>query len=314
MRRHPNSLVCRRLPTAAALWFVCFVCTGVAIAQRAGPAVGSSVSMSLTPVYEGNADLDAGGRFSVTRLLLGAGWEGPIGIGNGARLGVDLRYSAEEFDFSGDASVAGGPPWENLHFANLSTPVSWTTHETLSWRVAPLVGYAGEDGADWDDALVYGAAVSVGRMIRPGLVLGIGGGVFREIDETKGYPFLMVIWRFADRWTLSNPFRPGPAGPAGLELAREFDGNWSAGVGGTYANVRFRLDDDGPAPGGVGEVQGVPVYGRLSKAWNERISTSLWAGIVLGGELEAEDEDGRRVYGSDYDPAPFTAATLSIRY
>ena len=47
------------------------------------------------------------------------------------------------------------------------------------------------------------------RIFSPDLVFGVGAGVFRQIDETKVFPFLVVNWKITDRLRLGNPLQAG---------------------------------------------------------------------------------------------------------
>lgn len=82
--------------------------------------------------------------------------------------------------------------------------------------------------------------------------LGVGLGVYDQIEKTSVFPVVIVDWRLNDLWRLVNPLPSGPTGAAGLELDYRFDGNWTAGVGVAYRSVRFRLNDRASAPGGCG--------------------------------------------------------------
>ena len=93
----------------------------------------------------------------------------------------------------------------------------------------------------------------------------LGAGIVRQIDETKVFPFLIVHWQIDDKWLLSNPFRAGPAGGAGLELSYALDDNWELAGGGAYRSYRFRLKENGPTPNGVGENRFVPLFARVTR-------------------------------------------------
>jgi hypothetical protein len=137
--------------------------------------------------------------------------------------------------------------------------------------------------------------------------------VYYRLEEVSAFPYLVVDWRISERFRLANPLRAGPTGPAGLELACAVSDGWDLGFGGAYRSVRFRLDDEGVAPGGVGEGRAIPAWLRLSHRMGP-FALDAYAGAVLGGKLSVENEQGGGVGSADYDPAPFVALRIQARF
>jgi hypothetical protein len=183
------------------------------------------------------------------------------------------------------------------------------------WRLTatPSAELSGESGAGWGNALAYGAVLSAGKRVGDTLTLGIGAGVFYRLEEVRVFPYLVVDWRITERLRLSNPLRAGPTGPAGLELVRSLPGGWETGIGGAYRSIRFRLDDEGAAPAGVGEVRAIPAWFRLSHRTGPFL-VDAYAGAVLGGKLSVENGQGDGLGSGTYDPAPFAALRLQARF
>jgi hypothetical protein len=71
------------------------------------------------------------------------------------------------------------------------------------------------------------------------------------------FPYITVNWQMTERLRLINPSRTSPAGPAGLELVYAIDKYWETGLGAAYRSYRFRLEEDGPIPNGIGEYKTV---------------------------------------------------------
>ena len=134
----------------------------------------------------------------------------------------------------------------------VSVPVSWALSNNWSLTVAPSVDWFSEKSASNSESRVWGAMVSGVKQFGGGNRLGVGLGVYDQIEKTSVFPVVIVDWRLNDRWRLVNPLPSGPTGPAGLELDYRFDGDWTAGVGVAYRSVRFRLNDRASAPGGCG--------------------------------------------------------------
>ena len=282
--------------------------TGAAHAQ----ATGWRPFVSVTPVYQGDADLDGGGDYSAMNLIVFAGVAGEIGNGN--RAGVTLNYSHTDYSFSNPARFGGAAPWDAVQRYGMSVPLAFALNDGWSLGVTPTIDWFRETGADMGDSLSWGGIVSATKRFDDGNRLGAGVIAVDRIEETSVFPFLLVDWRIGERWRLLNPLPAGPTGPAGLELDYRFDSGWNLGLGAAWRNTRFRLSTDGAVPDGVGEERGMPVFLRATRAFGEQMSLNLYAGMVYGGELRVEDASGRTLSEVDFDPAPFLGATFLARF
>jgi len=288
----------------------------IASAQtRGGPPGGApavSASVSAGYLHEFGGAVSGGGDFSVSRAFVGADVAGETATKTA--LGIGLAYDLEEYSFSGPPGLTAPAPWGTIHRLGFSP--SLVHSFSPGWRllVAPSIGFAAEEGADFGDALVYGAVVSATKTIGPDLSIGLGAGVFRQIERWRVFPFLSIAWRINDRWRLSNPLRVGPAGPAGLEMSYSIDGNWEAGAGGAYRSYRFRLDEDENVPDGIGEYRGIPLFARLSRSWREGWRVNLYAGAVLGGRLALENSRGDGIASASFDPSPLAALFVTRKF
>ena len=81
-----------------------------------------------------------------------------------------------------------------------------------------------------------------------------------------------------------------------------------------HKQLRFRLDDDGVAPDGVGEEKSVPIFLVLSYRPAERSSVSLLAGMNFYGSVSVFDDRGKKIAGEDYDPTPFLGLAFSLTF
>ena len=302
------------LIVAVALWAL----TGsfVSAQTSGGPpegAPGVSTTVSAGFLHEFGAGISGGGDFRVSRAFAAVDASGAPG--SKVLLGLSLTYDLEEYSFAGPSGPASLAPWGTVHRIGFSPSLIHTV--APGWRlfVAPSIGLSGERGADPGDALVYGGIVSASKTIGRDLTLGLGAGAFRQIARWRAFPYLFIRWRINDRWRLSNPLRVGPAGPAGLELAYSPDGTWEAAVGGAYRSYRFRLDEDGAVPGGIGEVRGIPVLARLSRSWRSSgWKADLYGGVAPGGRLALEDAGGNGIRSVSFDPMPLAALVVSRKF
>ena len=103
----------------------------------------------------------------------------------------------------------------------------------------------------------------------------MGAGVFRQIDKTKVFPYLLINWKITDRWAINNPLPAGPSGGAGLELSYALANKWRLSGGAAYRCYRFRLSESNYTPNGIGQNSFIPVFARLSYAIDGRSSAII---------------------------------------
>jgi len=277
--------------------------------RKPGDVTGSA---SATGVSQLETDLSDGGNFR---------WSGGVVAGSlnwqlsrEFAAGLSLRYDFESWKFSTPNALGRVAPWGDLNRPSVAVNLAYQHASDLAVFVAPQIEWDYESGASAGNAKNYGAVVGVTKVFSPKLVLGLGAGVFRQIDETKVFPFLIVNWQIDDKWRLTNPLRAGPAGGAGLELAYAIDANWELAGGGTYREYRFRLRDDGPVPDGIGQNRGIPLFARLSRTLGPKGRVDLYAGAVVGGRLEVTSADGNATSSSDYRTAPLFGITAALDF
>lgn len=296
---------------ASALSALAALCTGAGTAAAAEPGNWQSF-VSVTPVYQGNGDLDSGGNFSMSGAIVRGGTTYNLGGGN--RAGVSLNYDYYDFSFSNASAFGATAPWGTVQRYGVTVPFSFSVGDDWSVSFAPSADWFKENGANTSDSLVWGATLSGAKRFENGNRLGLGVGVFSQIEKTSVFPFVIVDWRLDDRWRLINPLPTGPTGPAGLELEYRFNGGWTAGVGASYRVLRFRLSDSGPVSSGVGEQRGVPVFLRVTHNFTDRMALHFYGGVVAGGKLRVENSSGDKLREEDFDPAPLLGLTFAGRF
>lgn len=276
------------------------------------PPVGATeYSLTAFPLYQFDTGLEGGGDYSVQRYFFR--FDADRRMTDTIHAGLGLSYDHEDWDFTG-ATGFKGIPWGDIHRTSVDLRFQYTGIENWALSFLPSVQSAREAGADWGDSIQAGAVVAGAYRFSPRLTLGLGAGLFTGLEETKGFPFVVVRWQISDRLLLANPFRPGPTGPAGLELTYFLGDGWEVAVGSAWRSFRFRLDDQGPAPEGIGEVELLPTWGRVRWQLDRRWAFDLYAGYAFDGELKLEDRNGNEIGTVDQDPAPFGAVTISFRF
>jgi hypothetical protein len=134
-------------------------------------------------------------------------------------------------------------------------------------------------------------------------------------DDTQVTPMVAVNWKANDRWTVRLGLIPLSGGTgAGAEGEYKLNESWNLGIGLLVHERRFRLDDGGPVPNGVGEETNVPIRARLGWKVNDKTSVHFIAGIASGGELRVENQNGTLLAKQDYDPAPYLAVRALFRF
>jgi hypothetical protein len=269
-------------------------------------------SAALTGFNQFNANLDGGGR---------SNWAGVLASGTLTRqltpqfsAGLTVRYDYQSWNFNAPAAFGGVAPWTNLNAPLIALDIRYAQRSDLIVSVRPTVEWAYENGARTGDALTYGAVASVTRVFSSDLVLGLGVSAFRRIDKTQALPFLLVNWKFADRWRVANPFPAGPTGGAGLEFVYTPNERWEFAQGVAYRSYRFRLKQDGPTPGGIGENSFIPLFARFSRTFSKDLRLDLWGALVAGGSLSVDYANGDGRFHDDYKAAPGLGATLAWRF
>lgn len=266
---------------------------------------------SLTYLELADADLDRGGKVGLQqyRLAIGAGWD----RGQGEGFGLNFSWSMSDYGFSG-ATVFGAQAWGEVNVLGLGASYRKAVNSTDLLLVSPSLQFARAEGADWGESLEYGLVSSYNRRFSDTLTLGIGLAAFTGLEETRAFPILAVDWQFADDWHLRNPFTPGPAGPAGLELVYSLSQDWEIALAGGWRSERFRLSDGGTNPDGVGELEGIPLVLSSRWKWSESISASIYGGWFFGGELTAEDRSGNELNSDDLDGSAMWGFSVSGRF
>lgn len=273
----------------------------------AQPNSGDGITVTTSAYYLADAALDEGGDWSTSSfgLKVGRNWNN----GEGGSFGMGFQYEYHDHSFSGVDS-----PWDSVQVAGVSGIWTRQLDENWSLYVSPSIELSREDGGDTGDAFEFGSIVAFNRFYSRDLQVGYGFGLFTGLEDTTAYPILLIRWQINESWYLGNPFTPGPVGPAGLEIGYRSGENWSIAFGSAYRSNRFKLDDDGEVPGGFGETEAIALFIRSSHDFQNGSELHLYAGTLVGGELSLEDEGGRTVAESDFDPSLLIAIAWQGRF
>jgi hypothetical protein len=284
----------------AALAVAASMAAATAAQAQGGPPPLSSVSAAALARL--NAGLDGGGDFSANGIVA----KGSLGraLGSSFTAALTLSYAYEDWSFDTPNAFGRAAPWTSLNVPSVGANVSYRHSDRLSMFVAPQVAWNYESGANASDGMSYGAAFGAIYAYSPTLTLGLGAAAFRQVNRTNIFPFVVVNWKINDKLTLSNPLEAGPTGGPGIELTYGIDDAWDAGIGVAFRDTRFRLKDDGPQPGGIGEDKGIPLFAHVAYSPTKAVKVDLYAGAILNGRLKVLDANGSTVMSSDYGAQP----------
>ncbi|MCV6585506.1 MAG: hypothetical protein OIF47_08220 [Marinibacterium sp.] len=277
---------------------------------QGGPPAGWSTRADGLFSYQGQTDLSDGGAFSVGRGFLrgSAIYRSDQGYSAGLSIGLG-RYA---YDFSN----TGADPWDDVIDLRLTAPMRFDTGARSSVFLAPSLRYDYERDASASDGQTYGLFGGISWRINDRLTIGPAFGAFSEIgnDDWDVFPAVLVDWQIAERWRLSTAQAPGATQGPGLSLTYSPNDTFRYGLTARYERNRFALDDDGIAPGGVGQDSSLPVALSVQYAPNPATSLSAFVGAEFNGELVLEDQDGAKVSRQDYDTAPIAGISFRLAF
>ncbi|MBM9536114.1 hypothetical protein [Desulfobulbus alkaliphilus] len=293
----------------SALGAFIFLSTSIAFASPAQADSGWSSRLTTGYLVSTDADFDSGGTYSSRLFFIDGSTR--KSFANHFSIGLGLNYTTLDYDFKD----FGVNPWDRADFLTISVPVTMKAGESGRLSVAGSFGSATEKNASWDEGWTSSLVLSYMYFFSPALSIGTGAGFVHGLEDSSFFPLILVRWQITDQWLLSNPFRPGPFGPAGLELSYRHNDRLDFGLGGVYRSIRFALDDQAPvAPSGFAEFKGVPVFLRLGWAATRSIAVDGYFGLTLDGRLTIDDSEGNELRKEKYDPQPIVGVNLSGRF
>lgn len=260
-------------------------------------------------VYQGDADIDNGGSLQAYRYDIGVG--GRIQLLDRLRWGNTFFFGVNDYDFDG-GGFSAGDPWNTILNLRLGTTLTYGITEQWGVTAGGIFMFSPETGANWGDSFTGGGLVAGEYRHSEALFASVGLAVVSQIeDDVMVLPAIAINWLPAEDWAVRVGAVPASGGAAAAaEAAYRFADPIELGLGVMYQQRRFRLDDSGPAPDGVGEDDSLPVRLRLGWNINENFSVNLLGGVVLGGELELENQNGNRLSSQGYDPAAYVGLRL----
>jgi len=277
------------------------------------PAKPWGLSIEALGAHQFSADLDGGGAVAMDETALRVGLS--RSLTPGLRLGLTLGYTEFGYDFAGGAYALAAAPWSTIRSARAGVSLNARLSERWTLFALPSMRWAAEEGAALDDGAFGGVLAAASYRVSDRLTIGPGFGAFSEIEaDASVFPILAVDWKITDTLSLNTGGGLAASRGPGLVLEWRPADTWTLSFGVRYENERFRLDDQGPTPDGVGQDRSIPVYLGVAHTLGRFVSLSLVAGAKTAGNLRLENAQGDKLADADYATAPFAGATLKVRF
>lgn len=259
-----------------------------------------------------DTDMDDGGEFSFYRF----GIKGSVGkdITNNSNLSLDLEYAFNSFNFSGDTGFAGLDPWEDINNVSLGMMLRHSLNSKWTLVASPSISFSGESGSEFSDGLKYSGLAGFTYQVNRNLLVGTGVIATTRIeDDFIAFPGAILNWRINEKTILSTIITDirteiGPRVSLNYFINRDFYTILNAG----YDFRRFRLDDEGIAPDGVGDIKLLPVWLTLGYRLTDTAKLEFYTGTSFFGEMELEDNSGDRIDKEDFDSLFFIGGGIKL--
>lgn len=280
-----------------------------------GPQTGWSTSTRGGIVYQFDSDFDEGGSYDAVRFNIQAGQSYTWDPRTSASLALSYSYDGYSFSGGNGAGIANLAPWEDIHSLSISAPMRIGLYDNWSAFLVPSLRSSGESGADFEETITGGTFAGIAYRFGERLTIGPGIGVVSQLEDSATvFPILIVNWKITDRLSLETGRGLAATLGPGLTLNYRADKMWNFTIGGRYEKLRFRLDEDGKIPNGIGEDRSFPLFASSTYSVNPKTKFSLVGGVELDGKLEVNDEDGDTIIKESYDPGLFLGLTFNKRF
>ncbi len=259
--------------------------------------------------FDGTADLDdSPGDVSVARIR--SAFEADFRVDERSRFALQFSSEFSFYDFDGATDLVPGTdsPLDDTYDYRIGGRYSRSLEAGWGMFVGGDVRFAGEHGADAGDSVTGGGFGGVTYDVSDRLTLGIGLSVRTRLeDNARIIPIPVVDFRITDEWRLSTD---GP----GLKLSYTPDPAYTIYIAGRWEAREFRMDEDGPLPGGVARDERVPIV--LGATWrpNDTITLDGFVGAVVWNEYEFINSAGTTIAETETDTHLTAGVQLTLKF
>lgn len=295
------------------LSLLCVALFAAAGAHAQPPGRGLGLQLEAGTVFGADAGLDSGGDVGVDAWSVRL--SGRRAVTDDLRLGLAAGFGEQRFRFSGEGDFSSLRPWGDVQDVRVSGSLFWEPTDRWSLFAIPTLRWDAEAGASLSDGQIAGLITAASYKVNDRLSIGPGVGVFSELEDgTDFFPILAVDWQITDRLKFRTGRGFGASRGPGLAFDWAANDDWSVSLGGRYEKDRFRLDDHGAAPGGIGQATSTPIYIAVTRKLGRIGRLRGIVGVDLNSSVRLEDAQGDLLRRTDAEEAPFAGATFDVRF
>lgn len=278
---------------------------------------GWVASLDLSAGFTAEADFDTTGVGTIESTTFGGAFGLLIPIDDRARLKLGFGAQITEYDITPPVGAVGttagtvGTQFDTVTEYGFDALYSRAIDGEKSFFIGGGIGVAAEGGAS--DALVWNAIGGMSFKVNDRLRLGMGIGVFSQIeDDVRIVPLPQISYTIDEYWSI------GTTGP-GARLNYAWNPELSMGIEARFDGSSFRIDGDNTlVPDGAVTMTGFPVSYYLDYSGGEfggsRVSIFGQVGVVLAGSMEILNSSGVTVVDEDIDPGVFASVGVRIEF
>ncbi len=216
-----------------------------------------------------------------------------------------------DYDFDAGTTIEGLTPWGDVREQRISVPIRFAATDTANVIIIPSIRSNFEKDASFSDGQTEGLIAGAGWKLSDTLTLGPGFGWFSELDGgSTAFPIIVVDWKITDKLSLETGRGLAASRGPGLTLNYALNDKWTLATSARFERIQFALDNDR----GIGEHRSSLIVANASYSPWPMTSISIFAGVELGGRLELQDNNGRKIAASDFDTAGIVGVTFVSRF
>jgi len=241
--------------------------------------------------------LDDGGSVAVTRAAIDTSLR--LKLAEPLTLALSAGFQYDNYDFGGiPFPVVGSTidPWDDIHTLRFGGLLTYAINQQWSVSGGLFGQFSQERGASWQDGFSGGGLVSVSYRFGERGVIGGGVGVTSAIeDDARLFPVFVIDVPLTDTIRISSLRVPTPLARNGIEIICNAAPTLEFALGTRYDRSRFRLNDSGSVPGGIGEDLEIPVWLRCTWTPAPNMRVDLMAGVIAWREFRISEGNGLRI-------------------